>query len=203
MRKIILISISAIALFLLGIYVLFSIYSKKLESNLRQIESQISPIYNKVMLLSNNRIIAIKNAAVNSDCIKDGGTILDSILLKRNKESVKFISKDYNYDEAKTNKILNELYKCKKINRKLLESSIEPLNNSLNISSLEYNNKAREFNSIFAFPNSLFVDFHKFQSKIVIRINYLGPLEDEIKKQEDIEEWIKTGRLPNEQKDTK
>lgn len=203
MKKFILISISAVALFLLGGYVLFSIYSKRIENNLRQIDGELSPIYNKVMVLSNNRIKTIKNVAANSDCVKNGDIILDSILLKRNKETLKFISKDYNYDETKINKILNELFNCKNVNAKSLELLMMPLNDSLSLSSTEYNSKAEQFNNIlFTFPNSLFVDNNKFRSKNLIRIDYLSPLENEIKKQEDIEKWIKTGEMPGEQKDT-
>ena len=203
MKKFILISISAVALFLLGGYVLFSIYSKRIENNLRQIDGELSPIYNKVMVLSNNRIKTIKNIAANSDCVKNGDIILDSILLKRNKETLKFISKDYNYDETKINKILNELFNCKNVNAKSLELLMMPLNDSLSLSSTEYNSKAEQFNNIlFTFPNSLFVDNNKFRSKNLIRIDYLSPLENEIKKQEDIEKWIKTGEMPGEQKDT-
>lgn len=203
MKKFILISISAVALFLLGGYVLFSIYSKRIENNLRQIDGELSPIYNKVIVLSNNRIKTIKNIAANSDCVKNGDIILDSILLKRNKETLKFISKDYNYDETKINKILNELFNCKNVNAKSLELLMMPLNDSLSLSSTEYNSKAEQFNNIlFTFPNSLFVDNNKFRSKNLIRIDYLSPLENEIKKQEDIEKWIKTGEMPGEQKDT-
>lgn len=78
-----------------------------------------------------------------------------------------------------------------------------PLNDSLSLSSTEYNNKAEQFNNIlFTFPNSLFIDNNKFRSKNLIRIDYLSPLKNEIKKQEDIEKWIKTGEMPGEQKDT-
>lgn len=102
MKKFILISISAVILLLSGGYVLFSIYSKRLENDLKQIEGELSPIYNKVIVFSNNRIKSIKIIAINSDCTKDGNiNTLDSILLKRNKDSLKFISKDYNYDETK------------------------------------------------------------------------------------------------------
>lgn len=204
MKKFILISISAVILLLLGGYALFSIYSKRLENDLEQIEGELSPIYNKVVVFSNNRIKNIKSIAIDSDCAKDGNiNTLDGILLKRNKDSLKLISKDYNYDETEINKILNELFNCKNVNAKSLESLMMPLNDSLSLSSTEYNNKAEQFNNIlFTFPNSLFVDNNKFRSKNLIRIDYLSPLENEIKKQEDIEKWIKTGEMPDEQKDT-
>jgi len=204
MKKFILISISTVILLLLGGYVLFSIYSKRLENDLEQIDGELSPIYNKVIVFSNNRIKNIKSTAINSDCIKDVNiNTLDRILLKRSKDSLKLISKDYNYDETKINKILNELFNCKNVNSKSLESLMIPLNDSLSLSSTEYNNKAEQFNNIlFTFPNSLFVDNNKFRSKNLIRINYLSPLENEIKKQEDIEKWIKTGEMPSEHKDT-
>lgn len=204
MKKFILISISAVILLLLGGYALFSIYSKRLENDLEQIEGELSPIYNKVVVFSNNRIKNIKSIAIDSDCAKDGNiNTLDGILLKRNKDSLKLISKDYNYDETEINKILNELFNCKNVNAKSLESLMMPLNDSLSLSSTEYNNKAEQFNNIlFTFPNSLFVDHNKFRSKNLIRIDYLSPLENEIKKQEDIEKWIKTGEMPDEQKDT-
>ena len=199
MKKKILIICSLLTLLVIGLFIGAMQYSVKIDNSLSQKEKRIIPVWKDLLHLTNLRLIAIKDLYQNHNCdynkhIKS----IDSIIIEK-RLSEDYMKKNFHPLELEANIILLELYNCKGADKIQFDLLLKPYNDSLNLKTKKYNSLVESYNNeVFKFPNTFFIDFEKYKSKRFIRIDYSNSLENEVKKQKNIENWIETGDLPND-----
>lgn len=198
MKKPFLISIIIVLTLLSTIFFCTKNYSKNVNDNMFHKKEEIQVIWKNLFGLTNKRMQIINNLYIKYNCDKNKYiNTIDSIsVLKKSSEN--YMKKDFNSLEIKVNLVLLNLYNCENINNDQINALLKPYNDSLSIEINNYNNLVNNYNSeIFRFPNNLFIDNERYVSKRFFRINYSNNnLKNEIKKQMEIETWIKTGELP-------
>ncbi|MCG7282004.1 hypothetical protein MHJ94_11965 [Chryseobacterium taklimakanense] len=196
MKKAILIIFSLFALLIIVLFIGTKQYSRKLDNTLFKKEEEINPVWKNLLHLTNMRMSVINDLYKKHNCDNNNHIkTIDSIILEK-KSSEDYMKKNFHPLELKANTILLGLYNCKKANEIQIDSLLKPYNDSLNIKIKLYNSLVDDYNNdIFKFPNTFFIDYEKHKSKRFMRIDYSNNLENEVKKQSEIENWIETGEL--------
>ncbi|WP_131828131.1 hypothetical protein [Elizabethkingia ursingii] len=193
MKKLLLIFLGGIILFLAFGFVVYNGYKSSILVKLKQQDSQIEKIWKSLYQKSSSRILAIENLANNPNCDKG---IIDSIIDKnKTSRSLNQVDELWNL-EYEVNKAYLNLEKCieeqpdNKIKLDPLKLNAEELNKIVD----EYNSNVLDFNKYYStFPNFIFGGKEGIQRKKFFYLKYGENNEDYYNQKKKTDEWIETG----------